>query len=103
MILVNKTYEVITEESAENGDFQETGFSFEDEKFSFLDLLCELKEWNFEGTDPINHGDQSWKDGSFTNEALHFSHSNLARSRKYWDKAIQKTLLDRKKKYETPH
>lgn len=41
---MNKTYEIVTEESAEHGDFEESGFEYEDNEFSFMELVREIKD-----------------------------------------------------------
>jgi hypothetical protein len=47
MIIVSKTYEVVTEESAEHGDFAETGFVFEDDRMTLEEVLREIDKDGF--------------------------------------------------------
>jgi hypothetical protein len=89
-ILISKTYEIITKESARNGDAQECGFEYEDQPFSFRDLLNEVRKFEeYTGDWLTQYGSQNYHDGSYTNYSLHFSRSNKPRMKKYWDKAIK--------------
>jgi len=42
IFLVSKTYEIITPESAENGDAEERGFKYQDEEMTVEDILREI-------------------------------------------------------------
>ena len=44
---VSKTYQIITEESAEYGDYEEQGFIYEDQEFYLRDLIREIKNGGF--------------------------------------------------------
>jgi len=54
---VSLTYQQITPESAEHGDFSDQGFIYEDKKMSLKDVLSELEhegavfteEWSYQG------------------------------------------------------
>ena len=41
MILISKTYELITEESAENGEAADLGYIFYKNKYAWRLLVCE--------------------------------------------------------------
>ena len=41
--IVNETYSEITPESAESGDFSETGFEFEDQEYTLSELISYIK------------------------------------------------------------
>lgn len=45
--LVSKTYEIISEESAENGDAEERGFEYQDDEMDTEDILKEINEGGF--------------------------------------------------------
>lgn len=47
MFLVNKTYEIITQESAEDSDVEDSGFEFKDEPMSPEELKYELSQENY--------------------------------------------------------
>jgi len=99
MILVSKTYEIVTPESAEEGDVAESGFEFEDEPLTFRELVGTLRYYHEASEWPLtnpsrytwvtSYGEQNWRDGSYRNESLHFSHRNPARLEKYWVKALR--------------
>ena len=97
MILVSKTYERVTEESSENGEAEETGFVFENEPFSFRELVSELKNYAHASSYPCNGSRYDWTTtesfmyykGASTSYSLHFSHKNVPLSEKYWRKALQ--------------
>jgi hypothetical protein len=43
MLLVDKTFEIVTNESAENGEVEDAGFSAIGEKYTFRELVLILK------------------------------------------------------------
>jgi hypothetical protein len=47
MIIVSKTYEVVTEESAEHGDFAETDFVYEDDEMTLGEVLREIENGGY--------------------------------------------------------
>jgi hypothetical protein len=75
---VSKTYEIITEESAAEGDADDLGYVYEDRTMDLRDLLRELEDCT-ELSDS-HCGDRTWAtsygsmdmfDGSYTNESIH--------------------------------
>jgi hypothetical protein len=42
MFNVSKTFQIITPESAKNGDFEKTGFVYQDQKMSLSEILKEI-------------------------------------------------------------
>lgn len=92
-ILISRTYSETTPESAEDGDFSDTGFVYQDQEFTFRELVDELREcchsssggaWfstQFEVTD--------YSDGTEREESVHFSRNNPDRLAKYWQKAAR--------------
>lgn len=78
--LVSKTFERVTEESAQNGDAEERGFVFEDEIMDFDDVVRELRTQGY--YDPSSshlsglrwvstEPEQDFSDGSYTIYSLH--------------------------------
>lgn len=99
MILINKTFEIVTEESAEGGEIEESGFSAENEPVSFRELVDMLKgEFIHASQSPVNRSthvwftsepEQDYMTGEYRSESIHFSRENPARKAKYWIKAMQ--------------
>ena len=101
MILVSKTYEVVTPESAEDGEVADSGFDQENEPYTFRELVATMRAhyepscWPVtQDTNPehvwFTSGDDiDYVDGSTTRTSIHFSRSNPARNRKYWIKAAK--------------
>lgn len=91
MITISKTYEIITEESAEHGDAEERGFIFQDAEYTFRDLVNELIEFPVPSCWPgipdwaSSHEMINYSDGSVTIESIH--PGNDYKSQKYWAKA----------------
>jgi len=44
-MLITKTYQVITEESSKNGDFEDSGFCYEDLHMTVSELINEMTIW----------------------------------------------------------
>ena len=42
MLLISQTYEIITEESAENGEAAEQGFNFKDSEYTVREIAKEI-------------------------------------------------------------
>jgi hypothetical protein len=79
---VNKTYDIVTHESASRGDYEETGFEWQDKKMSFNDIQDEIKNHlgYYENLQPnSSHGqslygvdpDTDYKTGEETRYAIH--------------------------------
>ena len=89
MILISKTYEETTPESAEIGEFSDSGFDWEDEPYTFKELIEELKNYDYaDNWATVDCGIIDYDTLTYRTENLHYSHLNNPRSRKYWDKAI---------------
>jgi hypothetical protein len=99
MLLISKTYEIITEESASQGDSDERGFEFEDESYSFIDLVNELR-CNWIGaeissdTRITQYGDMDMHSGDYKNVSLHID-TKRNRDSKYWDKALKASKVSK--------
>lgn len=101
-ILINKTYELITQESSKNGSVAESGFEFEDQPFTFRELVNEMRNYSEASQSPINNVEWTWltsepdhdyKSGDEMRYSLHYSRDNKPRSLKYWEKAMRKVGL----------
>lgn len=93
-LLISKTYEVITPESAEDGDIADSGFIFKDEEWTFRELV-ERINWGYHNSNRP-HGVPDWlstepeldhRDGSYTTYTLHPGKDK--QSLRYWEKACK--------------
>lgn len=96
VIYVNVTYEIVTEESAANGEAEESGFEAHDKEYSFRELVelfqnCasassssdyDMRTW------VISHDDQDMVTGDVTTRSYHFGNKNDDKAHKYWTKAL---------------
>ena len=99
MILISKSYTEITPESAENGEFSNTGFVYANCEFTFSELVRELREYSETSSYPCYGSKWDWVSTNSEiddystmterSESLHFSHLNPERKTKYWRKALQ--------------
>ena len=102
-MLISKTYQITTPESAEYGDYAESGFTWESEKMTFKDLISEAESSGciyHEGCDWL-YSDSEIEDystGETVAYALHFDRENKPKDAKYWDKAILYLVNQRKKR-----
>ncbi|MGI0025130.1 MAG: hypothetical protein ACREA4_08305 [Nitrososphaera sp.] len=108
-ILVSCTYQIVTPESAADGDFAETGFEWENREFIFrelVDLLSECYEWS--NSAPYNEATwgcvepytSNYETGEERSESYHYSRDNEARMAKYWRKAIEYVEAGKKARRE---
>jgi hypothetical protein len=86
----NVTYERVTEESAEHGEAEETGFEL---KGVSLRKAYDFLRWNGDHCEPSDnalgphswltfYGEQDFRDGSHTNYGLHFPRNLTASTRR---------------------
>jgi hypothetical protein len=90
----HQTYEVITDESAEHGEPEETGFEWQDMPYEFRELVHML-EREYCGAEPsssrgvpgwvTSYGERDMHDGTFTNLSLHPA---TDRAKRWWPKAL---------------
>ena len=91
-ISVSKTYDVVTEESAEYGDFAESGFEFQSVPYTFRELVDEMREYMEPSCSPIGENDfwvtseasQDYRTGDYTSYSLHFDRDQPERLRRFW-------------------
>jgi hypothetical protein len=100
MVIVSKCYEVVTQESAEQGGASDQGFEYEDQSFSFRDLISEMEEYNQTSDYPaspdswlMSEPTHDYRTGEETIYSLHYNRDNNPRSAKYWEKAMRKVGL----------
>jgi hypothetical protein len=101
MLLIHKTFEVVTPESAEDGEAADSGFDQKNEPYTFRELVSAMKVhyqpscWPLRGTEPADHvwftsgSDTDYVTGAETTTSIHFSRANNPRSAKYWLKAAK--------------
>ena len=98
MILIDKTYSIVTPESAENGEESDSGFLSENEKVTFRELVCLMEEHPLPSCSPANGSIWEWLStypstdlwtGEEETQSLHFSRQNGPWKEKYWKKAMQ--------------
>jgi len=92
-MLISKTYEIVTQESAEQGDYEESGFDFEGERYTFKELINLAESTGCiysEGCDWLYSEPQieDYGTGETIGYALHFDRTNKPRHQKYWEKAV---------------
>ena len=97
MILINKTYQIVTQESAEQGEVAEQGFLYEDSEYSFKELVEIMQEYRNGSCYPMNgsafewlsnDSEEDYSTGDIETQSIHYSRNNNARSLKYWRKAM---------------
>lgn len=97
MILISRTFDVVTPESAEEGEAAESGFLAESESVTFKELVSLMESHPVPSCHPpsgeayewlSSYPSQDFRDCSETTESLHFSRENPPRRLKYWRKAM---------------
>lgn len=98
-LLISRTYSEVTPESAEDGDFSDTGLVYENTEFTFRELVRELRDcsqlsashpgdcWHVWASTGFFTSDYST--GTEREESVHFSRDNDHRLVKYWRKALK--------------
>lgn len=94
-ILINRSWETITPESAELGCNEDCGLDAENEEMTFRELVDAMREHpECSSSGPvgiydwfISYGDTDYRTGEERVTAIHYSRGNPARNAKYWTKA----------------
>ena len=104
-LLINRCYATVTPESAENGDFEDTGLVYQDADLTFRELVQELREFTSLSSSHSTGSIGDWastgfetsdyRTGEEREETLHFSRENPERFHKYWAKALRAAGLIR--------
>ena len=99
MLLVDKTFEVVTHDSAENGEVEDAGFSAVGESYTFRELVSLLKSiYIHPSQSPVTRSSRIWftseaeqdyMTGEYRSESIHYSADNPNRKAKYWIKAMR--------------
>jgi hypothetical protein len=96
-ILISKTFEIVTDESASYGEAAERGFVFEEREFTFRELVREMEGFPECSDRPASgrvgewltsYAEQDFRTGAYESESIHFCRSNPPRLAKYWRKAM---------------
>ncbi len=97
MIIVSRTYDIVTPESAESGESADSGFLAESESVSFRELVSLMRDYPNPSCYPprgeayewlSSYPSQDYRDCSETTESLHYCRENPPRRLKYWRKAM---------------
>jgi hypothetical protein len=98
MILISRTFEVVTPESAEEGEAAESGFLSEGEAVTFRELVSLMRDHPLPSCYPprgeafewlSSHSETDYRDASERTESLHYDKSNPPSRDKYWRKAMR--------------
>lgn len=105
MILISRTFEVVTPESAESGDVADSGFLVESESVTFRELVSLMRDYPNPSCYPprgesyewlSSHPETDYRDASETTESLHYCRENPPRRLKYWRKAMRAARIIRR-------
>lgn len=98
MILISRTFDIVTPESAEEGESADSGFLAESESVTFKELVSLMRAHPNPSCYPprgesfewlSSHPETDYRDASETTESLHFARGNPPRAAKYWRKAMR--------------
>lgn len=94
MIILSKTYSETTPESAEQCEFSDAGFEWQDVEYTFKELIDELKNNNYyirqlDMTISTDFEIECYATMTEKSYSLHYSRDNNERSFKYWKKALE--------------
>jgi hypothetical protein len=98
MILISRSYEIVTPESAEEGEAAESGFLSEGEAVTFRELVSIMREHPVPSSYPCDgsrwdwlssYPEENFRDCSNRTESLHYDNSNPPSRDKYWRKAMR--------------
>lgn len=94
-ILINKTYQTTTPESVEAGDFEDTGFAWENVPHSFRELVDEMRSYSEASSWPVqpdswltSEADIDYQTGETISYSLHPANRE-PRTMRYWEKALR--------------
>jgi len=103
MLMVSEHYSIVTPESAEVGDYDETGTLDEGSRYTMRELVHYIKREGFVNASiwPLNEasdtahvwledtGTEDYETGAVTYRTLHFDYFNQPAKAKYWHKALK--------------
>ena len=97
-ILISKTFEFVTDESASYGEAAKRGFVFEERPYTFRELVREMERFPECSCCPASgdahewltsYAEQDFRTGTYESESIHFCRSNPPHLAKYWRKAMK--------------
>lgn len=97
-ILVNKYFEVWSEDALEVGETDDKGEVWQDHELSFSELVSEMRNYSEVSSSPpigsisewmCNNVHHNYSTGEDTEYSLHYSRNNPARKAKYWKLAMK--------------
>jgi hypothetical protein len=97
MILISRTFEIVTPESAEFGESDDAGFISQSEPVTFRELVELMRAHPIPSSSPCagsrwdwlsSHSETNYRDCSNRTESLHYDKSNPPSRDKYWRKAM---------------
>ena len=105
-ILISQCYSEVTPESAEAGDFSDSGFIRECEPMTFRELVNLLWAGGFYREGETEWLTTGWSTTDYTaateqEETLHFHRANHSRMRKWFELAIRTVEAKRKRLYNS--
>lgn len=94
VILLSCTYSVITDESAEHGESEESGFKWENVEHTIDEVVKLIRGAQPSCSDAlqgwfIHVGERDYVDGTITEESIHFCRGQSEEAFAAWKKAIQ--------------
>ena len=102
-ILINRTYAETTPESAEIGDYSDSGFIEQDQKVTFKELVELMRDYPNPSASPHDGSTDVWfstywfvtdyRTNTDREESLHYSHNNTPNCAKYWKAACKAAKL----------
>lgn len=94
MITISRTFSETTPESAEQGDFSDSGFIVHSEQVTFKELVCLMGEHTNPSCSPASGDTSEWytthpytscyRTGTEREEGIHYGRENPAKNAKYW-------------------
>lgn len=99
-IIISETYETVTPESAEHGDIADSGFWYQDQPYTFRELVDYISHAGFVFPSE-SHGTPRWlstdwdtdyRTGEGEMRSIHPAKDRI--SQKYWRKAVAYALRD---------
>lgn len=98
MIIICRTFDIVTPESAESGESADSGFLAESESVTFRELVSLMRAHPNPSCHPPSgetcewlstYPSQDYRDCIETTESLHYCRKNPPRMAKYWRKAMR--------------
>lgn len=112
--IISKTYQTVTPESAEHGDFADSGYEFEDVSYTFRELVDLIYHDGFiePSIFPPKSGDDFWLSSDYeiedysTGEEISYSihlENKSPRMLRYWFKAYEASRIRQQRRLDAYH